>query len=437
MVQQILELLNGFWQVLGEMSPYLLLGFAIAGVLSVFLSARWVERHLGGRGWTQVVKAAGLGVPLPLCSCGVIPVSASLRKQGAGRGAVTSFLISTPQTGVDSILVTYSLLGPIYAIFRPLLALVSGVLGGVVAGLAGGKDDIKQQPSTPPAAMAAGDACCDAEDDSARESTAEPRKSARSKTNWFDAIGYGFVTLPRDIGPTLLLGLVISAAITVLVPEDFFAGSLGTGLTGMLVMMALAIPVYVCATASVPIAAALVLRGASPGAALVFLMTGPATNAATVATIWKVMGHRTAIVYIASMVLCAFGGGLVLDWIVPGAQVRAAAMGGGMLPGWVRMASAIVLLGILLYAVAWPWLRKLRVEHLAEKDDESASRQIGVEGMTCSHCAQSVHDSLMSIEGVESATVSIDDGKVAVMGRHLDDSRLRQAIESLGYRATL
>ncbi len=420
MTQQIGELFQGFWMVLGEMSPYLLFGFAVAGVLSVFLSARWVERHLGGRGLGQVVKASAFGVPLPLCSCGVIPVSASLRKQGAGRGAVTSFLISTPQTGVDSILVTYSLLGPVYAIFRPLLALISGIVGGLVAGLTGGRE-----AGNAPVPACQGDSC---------EST-EPVQSSAKGPRWLQAIRYGFIDLPRDIAPTLLLGLVISAAITALVPADFFAGSLGTGWTGMAVMLLLAVPVYVCATASVPIAAALVLKGASPGAALVFLMTGPATNAATLATIWKVMGPRTVAAYLGSMLVCAFAGGFLLDAILPAGQVREAAMGDAMLPAALRWGSAVVLLHVLGYAVLAPRIRKFRLSRRVARQGQDAAAEIAVEGMTCGHCAQSVHDSLMNVEGVESAQVDVGQGKARVLGQNLDLGRLRKAVEAAGYQS--
>jgi hypothetical protein len=426
MIEQLVELLRGFWHVLGEMSPYLLFGFAVAGVLSVFLSARWVQRHLGGRGFFQVLKASAFGVPLPLCSCGVIPVSASLRGQGAGRGAVTSFLISTPQTGVDSILVTYSLLGPVYAIFRPLLALVSGVVGGLAAGKIGGREEAPEQTSG-----ASGESC----EDGACESDAPASRSARGVSRWIEPLRYGFVALPRDIAPTLLLGLVISAAITALVPDDFFAGTLGTGFSGMAVMLALAVPVYVCATASVPIAAALVLKGASPGAALVFLMTGPATNAATLATIWKVMGPRTVGAYLGSMLVCAFAGGFLLDAILPAGQVRQAAMGDAMLPSWLRLASAVVLLGVLGYAVLMPWIRKTWIDRRTAGLPARAATQLDVSGMTCGHCAQSVHDSLMDLEGVESASVDVKKGKAVVAGRNLDPARLCRAIEAAGFQA--
>ncbi|MFP4356693.1 MAG: SO_0444 family Cu/Zn efflux transporter [Phycisphaerae bacterium] len=415
----------GAWQTLAEMSPYLLFGFAVAGLLSVFLSTVWVERHLGGGGTWSVVKASALGVPLPLCSCGVIPVSASLREKGAGKGATTSFLISTPQTGADSIFVTYSLLGPFYAIYRPLLALVSGVIGGVLTNF-WAKD--KAAPDAQTLRQSDGEAqgdgsCC--------SKIPEPEEKPRRRLREFWQ--HGFVTLPRDIGKALLLGVLISALITALVPDDFLSGALGTGFTGMLVMLAVAVPMYVCATASVPIAAALILKGASPGAALVFLMTGPATNAATIATVWKVMGRRTAMIYLLTMIGCAIAGGLLLDAVLPVAQIRQHVPHGEMaLPLW-KMASAFVLLGLLGWAILGPKLRRAQPDQPADQAAED-HKTLQVEGMTCSHCAASVTESLLALPGVDSAQVDVDSGQAHVAGRDLQTDALRGAVEGRGYK---
>jgi len=325
--QLLLNILEGFWGVLGEMAPYLLLGFALAGGLSVLISARTVERHLGGRGIWPVVKAAAFGIPLPLCSCGVIPVGASLRRHGASRGATTSFLIATPQDGVDSVFVTLSLLGGTFAVFRPLVALVSGVLGGsAVAAVTGNDAEGGRQPET------CREACC------------EPGGGGKLRR----ALAYGFGTLPQDIGRALLIGLVVAALISAIVPDSYFADYLGGGVLAMLVMMVLGIPVYVCATASVPVAAMMIVKGVSPGAALVFLMTGPATNAAAIATIWKVMGRRTALVYLATVAVTAVAAGLTLDYIF---QVRGTSPSldkpPWMLPEAVKWVCAVALLAVL------------------------------------------------------------------------------------------
>jgi len=320
-----------FWATVAEMSPYLLFGFLVAGILSVVISQRFIERHLGGRGIWPLIKASLFGVPLPLCSCGVIPVSMSLHKHGASKASTISFLLSTPQTGVDSIFVTLSLLGPLFAVFRPLAAFVTGIVGGTLVNVL----DLNQEDK----------------DEAAQECTDQCCNGSQNK-KIFKGLKYGFVTLPRDIGKAMLVGLVIAALISAVVPDDFFAEKLlGTGIFAMVVMMFLGIPVYVCATASVPVAAALISKGVTPGAALVFLITGPATNAAAFTTIWKVLGGRTAMVYLFTVVVCALGAGLLLDAMFPelaaSVQTHMHQMGHSPL-GHI---SAVVLLAVLAFAI--------------------------------------------------------------------------------------
>lgn len=324
----IKSIIVDFWGTVAEMSPYLLFGFFAAGLLSVVISQRLVEKHLGGTGLWPLVKASLFGVPLPLCSCSVIPVSMSLHKHGAAKGPTLSFLLSTPQTGVDSILVTLSLLGPLFAVFRPLAAFITGIIGGGLVNLFDPLETTVQEKSGP-----------------------ENCPHCRSDNKILTGLKYGFVTLPRDIGKAMLLGLLVAAFISAVVPEGYFAEKLGTGIVPMLVMMALGIPVYVCATASVPVAAALILKGISPGAALVFLMTGPATNAATFATIWKVLGRTTAVIYLATVAGCALAAGLILDYFAAGVDLNIGTFSAWMLPTWVKYVSAFALLALLAPAV--------------------------------------------------------------------------------------
>jgi len=322
-----------FWQTVAEMSPYLLFGFFVAGLLSVLVSQRVVQRHLGGRGLLPLFKASIFGVPLPLCSCGVIPVSMSLHKHGAGRGATIAFLLSTPQTGADSILVTYSLLGPVFAVFRPLAALATGLVGGVAVNLFG------RQPRPRERTEECKDRCCAA---------------VGPKEKILAGLRYGFVTLPRDIGKAMFVGLLIAAVISAVVPEGFFSEKLGTRILAMLCMMAMGIPVYVCATASVPVAASLILKGLTPGAALVFLMTGPATNAAGLATIWKTLGPRVALLYLGTVAGSALAAGLLLDALALHIDIGAMAHHHSMMPPILQYASAILLLALLLHATLRP-----------------------------------------------------------------------------------
>lgn len=326
----LLETLNAAWAILADMAPYLLLGFLIAGALSVWVSTAFIETHLGRPGWLQVVKASLLGVPIPLCSCSVIPVTASLRRHGASRGATIAFLSSTPQTGIDSILVTHALLGPVFTGVRVLMAFVTGMVGGCVV------DALPAEPAPDPAPdeTPATPCCCGG---TAPEPLASPAKSCCSQApsppkpeggaccrsqaseapGWQRALRYGFITLPGDIGGAILIGLLISGVLGAVIPPGFFAEHLPEGLLQLGVAMAIGIPLYVCSTASVPIAVGLLAAGMSPGAALVFLITGPATNAATFTTVSRLLGRRVTLVYLAVIAACALGAGLLLDALDP------------------------------------------------------------------------------------------------------------------------
>ena len=325
------KILIDFWATLAEMSPYLLFGFLVAGFFSVLVSQSLVERHLGGKGIWPLIKASLFGVPLPLCSCGVIPVSMSLHKHGASKASAISFLLSTPQTGVDSILVTLSLLGPLFAIFRPVAAFVTGITGGLLVDIFDKETDDKETDDKEPEPQECTQQCC----------------SGNQKNKIIRGLKYGFISLPRDIGRPMLAGLIIAAVISALVPDGYFAEHLGKGIFAMVVMMFLGIPVYVCATASIPVAAALMLKGLTPGAAIVFLMTGPATNAASFVTIWKTLGSRTAIIYLITVAGTALLSGILLDYIAVGIDFEMVIKHGWMLPPAIKNTSAILLIAIL------------------------------------------------------------------------------------------
>ena len=464
--QSIWHVIAGAWGVLAEMAPYLLFGFVVAGLLRAFLSPAWVERHLGGPSLLAVLKASLLGVPLPLCSCGVIPVAASLHRHGAGRGPVTAFLISTPQTGVDSIFVTYSLLGPIIAIVRPVVAFVSGVIGGFAVGLTPAPTTSDEDPAARKThghervagaagpccegeRVTAGEACCVADAEATGEDACcgdedeEEHPTVRQRI--VRAAGHAFDVLPRDIGRSLLFGVLIAGVISVVVPARALS-DWGTGTLGMFVMLGAGIPIYVCATASVPIAAALIAKGVSPGAALVFLMSGPATNAATVTTLWKTLGKAATVIYLLAMAVCALAAGFLLDAILPGNWVPVLQAGEAMSVMWWQHLAAIVLLIVLGRAVAAPhWARwRARCEEAAgsagtdRMKPEAADGsfvELTVEGMTCEHCAASVRDALQEIPGVSSATVNLSTGRVRITGTDLDSEHLASAVTAAGYEA--
>jgi uncharacterized membrane protein YraQ (UPF0718 family) len=326
----LINILTHIWHVAEQMSPYLLLGFLIAGLLSILISPETIERHLGKRNFWQVCKAALLGVPLPLCSCGVLPVSASLRRHGAGKGQTLSFLVSTPQTGVDSILATHAMLGPVFVVFRVVTAFVSGILCGSLVELLAKRENVDLPPSD--------EDCAHCED--------------RAVRHWFlRATHYGFVTLAREIGRAMLLGIVIAGVLTALVPEDYFMGRLPYAGTILLMMIA-GIPMYVCSTGSIPVAFAMMDMGITPGAALVFLVSGPATNAAAISMVWKLIGKQAMFVYLSTIAVCALVAGILLDQVVgpDGGRALVDAHSHAHPDGlsWLGTLSAIALFAILL-----------------------------------------------------------------------------------------
>jgi uncharacterized membrane protein YraQ (UPF0718 family) len=334
MANLMAEFLATAWAVTAAMAPYLLLGFAVAGALSVWLSPAWIARHLGGRGLRPVLMSALCGIPLPLCSCSVLPVGASLRRAGAGPGALAAFLIATPQTGVDSLIVTGRLLSPAFAVFRVLAALLSGVVGGLlVAAFAPGKEMAREDSGS--AAETQAGACHgttteppgpeDADADAPSCCNHGEASSAPPSPAWRRAVRYGFATLVDDLALPLLAGIAVAALITLAVPPSWIDRWLGQGFLGMVAMMLLGIPMYICATGSVPVAAALLVKGASPGAALVFLMTGPATNAASLAALAKLLGVRATALYLAAVAGTALLAGFLLDATGHAARIRAAA----------------------------------------------------------------------------------------------------------------
>lgn len=333
-----------FWHLLCEMAPYLLLGFFIAGLLQAFVPRSMLSRHLASNNWKSVVKAALFGIPLPLCSCGVIPTTAALRREGASKGAATSFLIATPQTGVDSIMATYSVLGPAFAIIRPLAALVTSFFGGVLVNKLDSGEEWKGNAETETEECCGEGCSCHSHED-------KGSFAARMKS----ALNYGFVEMLQDVGKWLFIGLLIAALITVAVPAQFFELFSGNTLLSMALVLLAAIPMYLCATGSIPIAVSLMLKGLSPGTALVMLMAGPASNAASILVVRKIMGRKTLMIYLASIILGSVLCGLAMDCLMPrewfalspfGAMADGCCEESG--PGFVEIASGIVLVALIL-----------------------------------------------------------------------------------------
>jgi hypothetical protein len=333
------QITRAAWAILYDAGFYVILGVIVAGLIHVFVSRDWMVRHLGGRGFGSVVRAAILGVPLPLCSCSVLPAACALRTKGAGRGATVSFLISTPETGVDSIAITWALMGPLMAIVRPVAAVVTAMTAGFFETL--------RERHEPPA-KSAGPLCtlCNSND---CEHVAKPSRWGRFWTFLVYDMG-------DDIGPSLALGLALAGLVGVLVPDSFFEQYLGNPWVSMLVMLAVGLPLYVCATASTPLAAVLMLKGLNPGAALVFLLVGPATNLATVLVVARMLGKVSAALYVGTIAVMSLACGAVLDLAVGALEVPMTQhQVHEIVPAWALTAGA-VLLGVFLVVSVGRWV---------------------------------------------------------------------------------
>jgi uncharacterized membrane protein YraQ (UPF0718 family)/ABC-type Zn uptake system ZnuABC Zn-binding protein ZnuA len=346
-------------RVFYEASLYVLIGFLAAGLLHEYLPTDMIARHLGRDDARAVVLAALFGAPIPLCSCGVLPAAAALRKKGASRSSLLSFLVSTPETGVDSVALTYGLLGPVMAVVRPLVAILTALVAGFVS-MTLREERIEGAVET--MAPAHG------QDEPQAASIRGLVGAARVRR----VLAYGFGTLLDEISFWFVVGVGLTGLLGALLPDDFFSDVLGWeegGLVPMLLMMMAAIPLYLCASASTPIAAALMAKGLSAGTALVFLLVGPATNAATIAVVGRLVGHRRLGVYLASIALVSLGAGLLLD-AIGGDAVRASALTGpagdhGGL-ATVKLVAAVAF-GILLALSFW---RTRFKEGLADARDQ-------------------------------------------------------------------
>lgn len=395
--------------MLNEMSPYILLGFLIAGIMHAFIPQHTFARHLSGRGWGAVIKSALIGVPLPLCSCGVLPTAIAMRRNGASRAATTSFLVATPQTGVDSIAATWSLLGPAFAVIRPVAALVTAVFGGVAVG--------KSEKD------AAGVVALNGNDE----------RPAGFAAKCMAALKYGFIDLVGSIGGWLVAGLIIAALITVYVPADFFAVLGRTPLLSMIAVLVIAIPMYVCATGSIPIAMSLVLKGLSPGTALVLLMAGPAANFASFTLISREMGRRSALIYLGAIVVGSIAFGLAIDYLLPtewfSIADKHAACHGEKSYGLLSSICSVILVGLLAVAFVKRNIRKHKIIGIMTKE-------YVIKGMNCPHCQAAVTRSIKSVDGVKEVEVNLSTGKAVVEGEH-DSEALVEAVRSAGFDVAL
>ena len=419
---------NALLLMLAEMAPYLLLGFFFAGLLRAFVPKGVYRRHLAPRNMKSVVKAAALGIPLPLCSCGVIPTSVGLRREGASRGACTSFLIATPQTGVDSITATYSLMGLPFAIVRPVAALFTAMFGGWLVNRYAKEDE----------AVSAESSLCHEQEDCSDGCQPEETVGSTFIDKFRSGMHYAFVEMLQDVGKWLVVGLLIAALITVAVPNEWLAALHEYKLLNMIIVLAVAVPMYVCATGSIPIAVSLMAKGLTPGAALVLLMAGPAVNSASMLVIGKVFGKRTLKLYLLAIILGAVGFGLCIDYLLPqhlfqmGSMTMMSDVHCGLCVGFWQWLWIVVFVGLLINAFFSRWhdSRKLTKDHA-----EQSVCQYKVDGMACNHCKANVEKAISGVTGVEKVEVDLSKGIAYVTGRH-EAASLVEAVRNIGFEAS-
>lgn len=351
------KILLSSWDMLQQASIYILFGLLIGGLLKMFLSPSYVAAHLGSGRFSSVFKAALLGIPIPLCSCGVLPAAASLKKQGANNGATTAFLISTPESGVDSISITWALLDPIMTIARPISAFISAFVAGCAENFFNPPDKNKQ--ATPDLSCPI-DNCCDGIDCPPDEHKHHHPLLEKLRIG----VKYAVTDLWADLVGWFFVGILLAGLISVLVPDAVIARYLGGGLGSMLLMLTFGIPLYICATASTPIAAAFIMKGVSPGTALVFLLVGPATNVTSLSVLVGMLGKRATILYLSSIAIVSVLCGLAVDAVYLSLGISAVAAVGQaaeVLPGWLMTAATLLLLALSirpLYAIFLGWFGK-------------------------------------------------------------------------------
>lgn len=387
-MNSVLSVVHATWELLVDACVYMILGLVIGGLMRVALSPSQVAKHLGkGRFW-PVFKAALVGVPLPLCSCGVVPAAATLRKQGANRGAVTAFLIATPESGVDSIAVTYALIDPIMTVARPVVAFVSALGAGLAQQVLFPE---KQRETAPPDLSCPIDGCCDGVDCPPNVHRRHHRIHERVR----GGVRFAFGELWNDLVGWFWIGMVLAGVITVIVPDNFAKAYLGGGLMAMLMMLVISVPMYICATASTVIAASLVVKGVSPGAALVLMLAGPATNVASLTLVTGLLGKRATAVYLGSIAVFSVLAGLVVDSIYNRLGIEASAVIGQaseLVPRCVRVVAALVIVGLSVRPLV-QWLRGKWVQFAERLNGRAQGASSGGVGRVChDHCGHDHHD---------------------------------------------
>jgi len=423
----IYDILKETFRLFFEMAPYLMLGLGFVALMNLFFTKDIIIKYVGKDNIWSVIKASMFGVPLPLCSCGVIPSTVYLSKNGASKGAVISFLISTPQTGIDSMIATYGMMGWIFAIYRPVVALIMGVIGGIIVRFV----KTENKPDSDLSEII---------DKKDKKYLFPDEKKDIFFVRLKKMLKYAFVEFLDDISMQFVVGLFISGIISYMIPDGFFSGSsIQNGILGMLIMMAVGIPMYVCATASIPIAVTLMLKGLSPGVAFVFLVTGPATNAASLSIIFNTLGKRVGITYLTVIAVCSIIFGYLLNYVFELAKVNPVAMFQQIHQhhhetvgnDWLYTIVSFIFLALIAASL----IRKSNILKYFKKDRtlDTSVQKINISGMTCNHCVMNVKSTISKIDGVTKVDVSLPDNAAFVEG-NFDMANITKAIEDIGYK---
>ena len=417
----ISSILTDIWHICNSMSPYILLGFLLAGLLHEFVPADFFIRNLSGKNFRSVLLSALFGIPLPLCSCGVIPTAMGLRREGISKGATVSFLIATPQTGVDSIIATYSLMGLPFALLRPFVALATALFGGSLINRFDTENETQYD---------------------ARPHKQEMKSKGSFGKRMAAALRYGMVDMIADIGKWLIIGLITAGIITTLVPAEWFSVFQNNSLLSMLAILMLSIPMYLCATGSIPIAVALMLKGLSPGCALVLLLAGPASNMASILVIKNVLGKRALFIYLLSIVIGTIVFGLGIDYLLPREWFTENLVSLDECchthSQWFPTICTLMLALLLLHALFINKLNKkcqCQDHSCCNSSAQKCVRRLSVRGMHCNHCAANVQKALSSVNGITHANVSLELSHAEVSGEDYNPEEVIQAVKSLGFDA--
>jgi len=412
-VNKKMNLLKEIWYLAGEMAPYLLFGFFVSGILYILIPVNKIQKHLSSNNFLGILKAALLGVPMPLCSCGVIPVTAHLRKSGAGKGPAIAFLSSTPTTGIDSIFATYSLLGITFAIIRPLAAFFNGFLAGSIINIFSKDEEKKIETSNK--------FYCNYCDD----------MNFHTHSFFFKIkkiLNYSFYELIKDSGKWIIIGIIIGGLISYLLPETIIEKYLTNKLLSYLIMFIFGIPLYVCATGSIPIAASLINKGLNPGAGLIFLIAGPATNTATISFISGKFGKKVLLIYLISILITAVLFALIIDWIYLNNKIEFSmhyhhSQKNNIL---LKNISAIILIILIINS----YIKKEKEEKI-----KGGGMILRIPNMSCEHCKKRIEQALKNIEGIEKININLKKKEIEIIGTASKEIILN-ALKEIDYPAT-